>query len=429
MAFWNRREKRALSDLSDPADWLLDSLGGSPATSGQRVTVEKSIGIASVYAAVGLLSGQIGLLPFKVYRRVDDQRVEARNHPAWRLLNQRPNASTPAGRFWATVAVHLLLYGNAFIEKIGRGSDMELQLLLPSEVTVKWWPGLREKTFVHSPASGVISGSPNTNRQRELDSEDVLHIMNMSLDGITGLSVISACRNPLGAVLARDEFEGTFYRQGTVLSGYVKTPGVLKSDVALKRLKDSLKALFAGSARAHGVAVFEEGAEFVNVTSPLVDLQFVESKNMSRTDVANLFNIPPNYLGGSSGDSLTYATVEANSIQLAQMAVAPLTNTIAEAVSQDPSILPQNVFDAEFVLEGMMRGDAKTRAEFYEKLVGMKAMHPDEVRQKENLPPLTPSQKKELNPAPVVAPQLPGLEEAMANANGNGNGNSDPQGE
>ena len=417
MAWWNL--KRETRSLANPSDWMFDALGSSVTPSGQRVTVDKALGLSPVYAAVSIISEQVGQLPFKVYRRLDDgQRVEARSHNSWRLLNHRPNSATPAGRFWSTVTAHLLLHGNAFIEKVrgSGGSVDELRVLSPQCVTVKWWPNLMDKTFVYQPPLGG-------GERREFDSSEVLHIMNMSLDGIVGLSVVQACASSFGTALARDEFEGVFYQRGAVFSGRVEMDGQLKNPDAIKRLSASLKALYAGSGKAHGVPVFEDGAKWMSTGSPLRDLQFVESQNMTRTDIAVMFKLPPNYLGGSSGESLTYSTVEMNQTQFAMHAISPITHTIAEAISQDPSLLPQTVFDAEFVLEGMLRGDMAGRAAFYQAMTAIGALHPDEVRAKENLPPLTPSQKKDLAPP---APPMPAVGEqvqlALPTANTNGNG-------
>jgi phage portal protein BeeE len=58
--------------------------------------------------------------------------------------------------------------------------------------------------------------------------------------------------------------------------------------------------LYAGSDKSHGVPVFEDGAKWVSTSSPLRDLQFVESQEYDATDIATLFKLPPNYLGGSS---------------------------------------------------------------------------------------------------------------------------------
>jgi hypothetical protein len=133
-----------------------------------------------------------------------------------------------------------------------------------------------------------------------------------------------------------------------------------------------------------------------------------------------LLKIPPAYLGGTTGDSLTYATVESNQIQFTQNAIAPLTNAIAKSVSSDPSIFPFQSWYAEHVLEGLMRADAKSRAEFYKLLDEVDAITPNEIRSKENMPPLpdgdrTASERKaDLTPATIDA------EPAVPVLNGNG---------
>jgi hypothetical protein len=80
------------------------------------------------------------------------------------------------------VTVHLLLYGNAFVRKLRdeSGTVDELWILKPSEMTVKWWPGLGEKTFVHY--RPVLNGGQQD--RREFDDDEVLHIIGMSMDGI-----------------------------------------------------------------------------------------------------------------------------------------------------------------------------------------------------------------------------------------------------
>jgi HK97 family phage portal protein len=127
---------------------------------------------------------------------------------------------------------------------------------------------------------------------------------------------------------------------------------------------------------------------FQAVGSPLRDLEFVASQQMTRTDIAVMFKLPPNYLGGSSGDSLTYATVESNQIQFALHAIAPWTSVIASALTADPSIFPQNVYEAEFVLDGMLRADATARSNYYKTMADIGAMTPNEIRRLENLPPI-----------------------------------------
>jgi HK97 family phage portal protein len=382
LAFWNRRESRAASSgLAYPAQWLTEGFSGGSAVSGQRVTVKNALGVAPVWAAVSMISEQVGQLPLKVYKMVDGDRVEARNHRAWSLLHDKPNEYTPADRFWSAVTVHLLLYGNAFIRKHrdSLGLVDELVLMNPSHIIVYWDGDQRIKQFNYRPLNGQL---------QILGPEDVVHIYGMSTDGVIGESVIGKCKNAFGAAMAREEYEGGFYKRGATLSAVVEMDDQIKNDMALKRLKESVTALFSGSDKAHGVGVFENGAKFRTVGSVMKDLQFVESQQLSRTDIAVMFKLPPNYLGGSSGDSLTYSTVESNQIAFALHAISPWTNTIAKALTADPSIFPQNVYDAEFSIDGMLRADATARADYYTKMSAIKAMTTNEIRHLENLPPV-----------------------------------------
>lgn len=385
MAFWNRskRETRAAtSGLMYPSDWLSDALGTVTAPSGKRVTVQTALGVAPVFAAVSMISEQVGQLPLKVYRQVDGDRVEARQHRAWGLLHDKPNAFTPADRFWSAVTAQLLLYGNAFIRKHrdSVGLVEELTLMNPSQVIVYWDGDQRIKQFNYQPVNGAL---------QILGPDEVLHVWGMSTDGVMGRSVISDCKTSLGAAIARDEFEGSFYKRGAVFSGVVEMDGQIKGDQALRRFRDSLVALYGGSGKSHGVPVFEDGAKFRSVGSPLRDLEFVASQQMTRTDIAVMFKLPPNYLGGSSGDSLTYATVESNQLQFALHAIAPVTNAIAKALTADPSIMPQTIFEAEFSLEGMLRADTGARAEYYKTMGSIGVMTRNEIRRLENMPPIT----------------------------------------
>ena len=60
----------------------------------------------------------------------------------------------------------------------------------------------------------------------------------------------------------------------------------------------------AASADRHSVAVLEEGATYSQLTAPLADMEFVASQHLSKTTIANIFHLPPAYIGGSTGDSL-----------------------------------------------------------------------------------------------------------------------------
>jgi HK97 family phage portal protein len=421
-------ETRAMptSGLALPQPWMAEAFGAMPSPSGQRVNVHTAMGLSAVWSAVSYISEQVGQLPLKVYRVEDGDRVEARSHRAWRMLHDKPNEHTPADRFWSAVSAQVLLYGNAFLAK--RRDDLglveQLVLLNPQHMVVYWDGDQLIKQYVYTPLNGDT---------RVYGVDDVVHVYGMSLDGVVGESPISRCKAAFGAAMARDEFEGGFYNRGATLSGKVTHPNRL-SDDAIRHLKESVNAIYGGTGKAHQVGVFEEGADFVTVGSPLKDLEFVAAQQLSRTDIASIFKLPPNYLGGSTGDSLTYATVESNQLQFALHAIAPVTNTITSALTADPSIFPQNIYDCEFVLEGMLRADAQARAGYYKTMAEIKAITPNEIRRLENMAPIAGGDKIQADPpAPPPPSQLPVESQPVPNgqirppAKTNGNGVLSPR--
>jgi phage portal protein BeeE len=101
-----------------------------------------------------------------------------------------------------------------------------------------------------------------------------------------------------------------------------------------------------------------------------------------------LLNIPPSYIGGSTGDSLTYGTRESEAIQFVTHGMLPWTTRIEQALAADRSIFPFSSWYPQFVLEGLMRADAKARGEFYKLLSDVGAIVPNEIRALENRAPL-----------------------------------------
>lgn len=398
-------EFRATSGLANPAPWLTDALSGGRALSGENVTVNKAFGLSGVWAAATLISETLGMLPFKVYRTDDNgDPVEATQHRAWRMIHDRPNAITPAHRFWATVTMNLLLWGNAFLEK-DRGMDgvESLWLIDPADMNVLFDKGAGIKVF--------RKGSGQ--RQQEWSSENMIHIMGPSTNGLLGLSPVGVCKEAFGVAMAREKFEASFYARGATMRGLVQHPNLL-GEVAAKNLRESLNALYGGAGNVGQIGVLEEGATFTGISMPLSELEFVASKQLTATEIAAMFRIPPAYLGGSTGDSLTYATVESNKTHFATFAIAPWANAIADAISQDPAIFPQvNTFYAEFVMEGLLRGDSAARAAYYKEALDPAHgwMTRAEVRAKENLserdddppePPAPPVQSNGNGEVPVA---------------------------
>jgi HK97 family phage portal protein len=382
-------EYRVTSGLKNPANWLVDAMSVATVSSGEKVTQQKALGLAAVFSAVEKISEAVGQLPFKVYRIVDDDTVEARGHRSWRMLHDKPNSETTARTYWSTVAAQLLLEGDSLSwkERDPFTGEVESLYLLDNAQFQIEWDGER-KVFKNTQTGGRFG------------TDEILHIMGFSLNGLHGCSRIAYCRETLGTALARARFEGEFYAQGAAFQGVIEYPGRLGPE-GTKNLGNAMASRHHGAGQRHKTPVLEEGATFKSVSMSLEDMQFVENAQMSKADIATMFGLPAAYLNASSGDSLTYATTESNQIQFGQMAVAPISSRIASAVTHDPGILPQNVMYAEHTLEALYRADMKTRSEYWASMKATLGLDPAYIARRENIP-----QSALVEPEPEPAPMM-----------------------
>ncbi|MDH4992071.1 phage portal protein [Aquamicrobium lusatiense] len=95
--------------IREPDGWYPESLRGD---AGEIVTSNSVLGLSAVWACVNLLSGTIASLPLMVYRRdKNGERVEAREHPLYRVLHDSPNFDQTSLDFWEYTCAALELWG------------------------------------------------------------------------------------------------------------------------------------------------------------------------------------------------------------------------------------------------------------------------------------------------------------------------------
>jgi HK97 family phage portal protein len=119
---------------------------------------------------------------------------------------------------------------------------------------------------------------------------------------------------------------------------------------------------------------------------PLTDAQFLEQRKLSAVEVARIFRVPNWIVGAESGDSLTYSNTTEQASAFIKFSLRPWLVLIEQALSADRDLMPANQY-AEFLLDGLLRADAKTRAEIYTAALNPETgwMTREEVRRLENL--------------------------------------------
>jgi HK97 family phage portal protein len=380
VAFWNRRAEKRSLDRQNVAPLLVRS-----ASFGASISPANAMKVGDVFAAVRVLADSVSSLPLHTYRKVGESRQRVTGGSLYDLL-ENPAPATTQSDFLSLTMVHLCAYGNCYLGKYREdGAIVQLSPLDPERVQVEIRNG--QPVYRYSPPQGV---------QQMLTTEDVCHIRALSLDGILGVSPVQQAARVLNLSDQLVRHAINYFDSGSVHPSGILTMPEGSSFEAESRETERLR----NEAKPHGVLVVQGEADFTQMSVPMDDQQFAQQREISAREVARVFRIPPHMLGASTGDSLTYSTVEQQSLDFLRFSLQPWLRRIELAISNDPDLAFQRQY-VRFETGSFLRSDAKTRAEFYEKALASGWMDVNEVRQLEDLEP-TQSVPETTGPADVV---------------------------
>ena len=371
--FLRQSAENPKTSLANPAVWLTN-LFGRPTASGQVVNSETALALPAVWRAAWLNSSTVASLPLKVFEKIGDNRINIPDHPVQILLQKKPNKFQTAYIFRQLSMMHIMFWGNAYALIIRDPKTMRPVELLP------FHPREVEPLF-DKKTNRIWYRFENDNGSTIIDAVNVLHMKGISFDGLRGKSPIASLRENLGLGLAAQQFGAEFYQKGAQLDGWVEIPGTLNKD-GLKNLRDSWeKTHLKGGERT---AILDKGMKYHMVGIPPEDAQFLETRKLSITDVARIFGVPPPLIYDL--ERATFANVDKLVQGYAKFDLNPWFVNIEQEIND--KLFFEDEKDTTFVkhnLEGLLRGDPKSRVEFYSRMIQNGLLSPNEARSMENL--------------------------------------------
>ncbi len=378
-------ESRIHPGSGDPV--LIEMFGGRRTRTGQVVTADTALNISACYRAVRLLADTMASLPIHLYKRLERGKERDVRHPLYHLLHTRPNPWQTSFEWREMMSGHLELRGNAysFIVTNGRGGVDALIPLHPGRVTCH-----KDKVFHDRPPVIWYEWTPLDGSPKVLLQDEVLHLRGFSLDGITGLSPVTQARESLGLAMAVEEHGAKYFGNAARPGGFLKLQKKLASKDARDKLLESLNTRFGGD-NQHKVGVLEEGADWVSVGFDNRDSEFLASRKFQVTEIARWWGVPPHKIGDL--DRSTNNNIEHQGIEFVQDAILPRCRRFEQRLNSDMlSGSDQRTKYFEFLLDGLLRGDLKSRYEAYQ--IGRNGgwLSANDIRESENMNPLDDEQ-------------------------------------
>jgi HK97 family phage portal protein len=346
--------------------------------------MEAQLSLVPVYAATRMISDAVSSLPLQAYRKSGDARVPM----------PLPGVFEHPARFGSRVdwlgrcMMSLLLRGNAYgLMAGGTVTPNTVEWLHPDKVT------LRDGVWFY-------------NGQEMPDQSAVLHVPGLVMPGERlGLSPISACAQTVSTGLEVQKVTRDWYRNRALPGMIFKNVAQAVSPEQATQAKDRLKATLRSG------EPFVTGKDWTLdvITLSAQDAGFVTTSRLTATQVANIYGLPPEMIGGETGASMTYSTTEQQQIQFITNTLRPWLVRLEAAFS---ALLPQPQF-VRFNVDSLIRVDTKTRYEVHRIAREIGLNNIDELRTLENLQPLpggqgqdyTPIKTTPAPPAPQEAPQ------------------------
>lgn len=358
--------------LKDGAIW--GAYYGANNWSGKAVSVNAALRLSTVWACVRLLSETIATLPLGFYeRQADGSRASATKNSLYRILHSQPNADMTAVQFWEVVVASMLLWGNAYVEKIKSGNRiLSLDFLLPDRMSVTRLPS-GAMQYRYRPFNG---------EQRIIPEADMMHIPAFSLDGINGLSPVRMGANVMGSAMAADETSAGMFKNA------MKSPGLVTMDTVFKPdQREEVRKHVKAVSDSGGYMVLEKGASFQQLNMNPQDAELLASRGFNVEELCRWFRVPP-FMVGHSEKSTSWGTgIEQQMIGFLTFSLRPWLARIEQSINKcllTPA--EQTRYFAEFALEGLLRADSASRASFYSTMVQNGIYTRDDVRGLENQP-------------------------------------------
>jgi HK97 family phage portal protein len=352
-------EDRAITSLP----WVAG--GYSPS---QRVE-SNALSLIPYFACVRVLAEQISTLPLETFRASGS------------VLNRIPDSQFVTNPSvvvdpvtWKRQAViSLATKGNA-VGLITGFDDMGF-------VTGLEWIPWNEIHIVESGYPQVKYYWKSTSNYREIPYERIVHLAWFVEPGhVVGLSPIQAFARSIGVGLSAQNYGATWFESGGVPPATFKNVAKTITPHQVDEITDLLvKSLRAGRPLVHG-----SDWDFNAIQVSPEESQFIQTLRMNATQMAAIFGVPPEWVGGESGGPLTYNTPEMNGLHVYKIVLNPWLTLMETIFSRLRPSTETLLFNPDRIL----RGDLKTRYEAHE--IGIRAgfLTIDEARAIENRAPL-----------------------------------------
>lgn len=347
-----------------------DFLGfGSGATT---VNARASLNLSSFFNGVNIISCDIAMLPVHVYKKEGRNRNKYPEHPANKLISQRPSFLMNSFELWRILITSAILKGDGFAEIVRNAST-----------------GIEEKILFreYDDVQVLESGDKLYYRYkgRIIDGADMIHLKGFTLNGKKGVGVITYAAASLGVSLESQAYAGEVYRNKGLTYGVIET----EKDVN-PAAREKISAAFTKAMNGkdvHRAPVLDEGLTYKSIGITPAEAQFLETNKAAIGEVGRWLNIPLHKLGELS--NANHSNIYQQSIEYVQYSLLPWIRRLEQELNH--KLFSESEWETVYVKineKFLLRGDLTMKKDFYTAAIYSGYMSRNDVRALEDMNPV-----------------------------------------
>lgn len=372
-SFFNNVRKRALSPRRQEKrgyypylflDNLINSLTLVSGTDADiAITSHTAMRISTFFTCVLVRAESLASLPAHVCQYTDKGSTKAYNHSVHYLIHDRPNPFQTASDFWKSVSA---------------GIDTQGESICIITFSGRWMPSRIDLIPNALDVDVMVSDGRPWYRYKGIVYEDwqVLHFKDLSLDGVRGCSKVRYNAETLGYAKKLK-----IYGSSAIGS---KPPGYFSTDApydTVKTQQDNISKTWKEKISAGDVPTVPFGLKYNNLIINPDDAQYLDAVNATKEDIYGMCRVPPTL--AQNYERATFANAEQQDLVFVKYTMLPLITNIEQECNSklfsEANKTSAEPYYVKFNVAAFMRGDLKSRAEFYRTLAGAGLINGDIV--------------------------------------------------
>lgn len=333
---------------------------------------DEAMSVAAVFKCVRIIGETFGSFKAEYFSRDPHGNVKAYvDHPLYRLVKIEPNTFCSSMTYWETACMHVAACGNhyAYNNTDNNGNTISLDLLNPESIIVFTW----NKRIWYR----------DQNTSTTYSDEEIIHVKGPSRDGIMGMNPLTYVSSSFGATKEAGNYTESVYQNGAFISGVLSTDNKMSPE-AQARLAKTWVDKHSTAKKAGGVGVLVDGMKFTPLTVTPQDMQIIDARKYLDSDIAGLFRVPLHLVNAL--ERSTNNNIEQQDIDFAKHCIRPYVKRFEDEYNR--KLVPKDKQGTEFIrfnIDSLLRGDSKSRGEFYKTLYFIDAINPNEIRRLEKM--------------------------------------------